>query len=373
MYGIVATCVVTGELKRILDGNLKCAILLVQLGADCQKKLNFPGNDRRPGMGMIESMYRRLGLNGKTVQQMAQLSKKDDLIKIMAEFENKEKKIAATICRCGSRLPWRQCHVGKRIGESPIFMEEKGKLLWRYSPLAPCFCDQKPKKKHFKCCWIETACPRYQEDDTGDLKGTLTTDMTPEAMSMLARMMKIREEESGGDPNALLFPERDEYGVPTGRAMDPKIMRAQQAIEIRRGGSLMLKQMCSRYGGVRDRVADMDPDVYAGCMERIDNEFYWSDVHWGLEKAELLTRVKEWNEALCKFCDDRGLTGSERQSAIEMHQATPYAPCGNPRCNKVETKVKEYLKCSRCKMIAFCSRECQRDAWTIHKKSCHPA
>ena len=383
LYGKVDnTQTLPGDLKRILDDSLECAILLVKLGANCQKKLNFPGNHRRqpahPSQDLgVLSVYRRLGLNGKTARQMAQLSKKENLIKVMAEFENKEKKIESTICRCGSRLPWKQCHIGKRIGESPIFMEDEGKLMWRYSPLAPCFCDQKPKKIHFKCCWIETSRPRYQDDDTGRLKGTMhisTADMPPGARSEIARMLKVRKEESGGNPKAPVFVERDAYGVPTGRGMDPKTLRDQQVASIRSGGSSILRQMvCSRYGGVRDRVADMDPDVYAGCFERIDNGFFWTDVHWDLEKAELLIRVKEWNEALNKFCDDRGLTGSERKSTIEKHKATPYAPCGNSRCNKVETKVKEYLKCSRCKTIAFCSRECQRDAWTIHKKSCIPA
>jgi hypothetical protein len=370
------------DLKRMLDGILECAILLVQLGADCQKKFNFPGNHRRQPPHSSQdfqalSVYRQLGLNGKTAQQIAKLSKKEDLIKVMAEFENKEKKMAATICRCGSRLPWRQCHVGKRFGESPIFMEEKGKLMWRYSPIAPCFCNQEPKKIHFNCCWIETSTPRYQDDDTGCLKGTnkiAAANMPPGAMYEIAEMLKFRKEESGGDPRAKVFVDRDADGVPTGRAMNAKMLRDQQVEAIRFDGGSMFKEiMRSKYTGVRNRVHDMDPDVFAGCLERIDNGFFWTDVHWEIEKAELLIRVKEWNEALNKFCDDRRLTGSKRKSTIEKHQATPYAPCGNPRCNKVETKVKEYLKCSRCKAIAFCSRECQRDAWTIHKKSCIPA
>jgi hypothetical protein len=174
------------ETKRIIDGNLECAILLVQLGADCQKKLNFPDNTRRrpqtsPSMRVedmkVETVFRQLGLYGKTAQELAQISKYEDLIKVIAKFENKEKKIASAICRCGSRLPWRQCHAGKRIGESPIFMEVKGKIVWRFSPLAPCFCDRQPVKIHFKCCWSETSSPHYQDDDTACLNGTMVPSL----------------------------------------------------------------------------------------------------------------------------------------------------------------------------------------------------
>lgn len=88
----------------MLVGALECTILLVKVGADYQKKLNLPVNDRRKPPQHFDPLvlYRQLGLNGKTAQLMAQLSKKEDLIKVMAEFENKEKKFASTICRCGS-------------------------------------------------------------------------------------------------------------------------------------------------------------------------------------------------------------------------------------------------------------------------------
>jgi hypothetical protein len=53
--------------------------------------------------------------------------------------------------------------------------------------------------------------------------------------------------------------------------------------------------------------------VYAGVVDRIDDCFTWNDLHWRLDKVELLQRKKKWNEALGKYCDDMGLTGAERE------------------------------------------------------------
>jgi hypothetical protein len=37
--------------------------------------------------------------------------------------------------------------------------------------------------------------------------------------------------------------------------------------------------LCVEEKLVRDSVANMDLNVYAGCMEQIDNEFWWPDAH----------------------------------------------------------------------------------------------
>jgi hypothetical protein len=39
-------------------------------------------------------------------------------------------------------------------------------------------------------------------------------------------------------------------------------------------------------------------DVYAGCMERLESPFFWRDLHWKLDKSELLAQAKSWNVAL---------------------------------------------------------------------------
>lgn len=41
------------------------------------------------------------------------------------------------------------------------------------------------------------------------------------------------------------------------------------------------------------------------------------------------------------------------------------------RCNKTESVIGEYKSCSRCEVIIYCSRKCQKDDWKTHKKVCN--
>merc|ERR1711959_606879 len=44
--------------------------------------------------------------------------------------------------------------------------------------------------------------------------------------------------------------------------------------------------------------------------------------------------------------------------------------CSNPACENVESKVREFRICSRCKQPSYCSRECQKEHWKYHKYDC---
>jgi hypothetical protein len=111
--------------------------------------------------------------------------------------------------------------------------------------------------------------------------------------------------------------------------------------------------------------------VYAGVMDRMNTPslFMWNDLHWQLDKVELLQRTKEWNEALEKYCNDMGLTGAEREAVSKKHTANPCAPCANIACSKRETEAKGFKACSRCKTVAYCSRDCQKKDWKAQHKS----
>lgn len=35
-------------------------------------------------------------------------------------------------------------------------------------------------------------------------------------------------------------------------------------------------------------AATLDPDVYVGCLERLENYFFWTNAHWALPKSSLV-------------------------------------------------------------------------------------
>jgi MYND finger len=118
-------------------------------------------------------------------------------------------------------------------------------------------------------------------------------------------------------------------------------------------------------------MSTWDPLVYAGCLERLDRScFFWKDLHWGLDRSELLERAKERNKALQEYCDDMGLVGEERELVVAKHKANPCAPCGRSGCDAFEEEVREFQRCSRCKSIAYCGRTCQKIDWAEHRKIC---
>lgn len=45
--------------------------------------------------------------------------------------------------------------------------------------------------------------------------------------------------------------------------------------------------------------------------------------------------------------------------------------CGNSTCDKKPAKGEKFKKCSKCKIIHYCSVECQKAHWSTHKHCCH--
>lgn len=349
---------ITPQLKRVLQGNEECAIALIQLGADAEKKLPRPRHPASTDPMDPNVMYQTFKLYGKTARELAMMSGKPRLIKVLKEFETKQDKIDKAHCRCGSRLPWLQCHAGEEIGRSPIYMDGKdNQVMFRYSPMAKCPCNH-TNKKHFYCCWKETPRPTYQNDSTSELTGNVTVPVNNNPlMESFAQAVAQRKQEMidrGEDMNQPLF---------------PQAAGKETADMIRQVGSLSLLQFDSH---PKSKIHTWDPEVYAGCIERINNDFMWNDVHWLLDKSELLVRVEEWNEALERYCDDQGLIGAQREAVVARHRASPFAPCGNPSCHQVEEEVKSFKRCSRCKSIAYCGSSCQHADWKRHKQECIP-
>lgn len=338
------------RMREETAGHLECAKQLIRLGADTSARFQLP-----PSTTCFELMlFQHAGLSGKTVEQLAALSNKPDLIALIEEFKDEQSRLTKVHCRCGSRLPWKQCHAGG-IGQAPHYVKSNGKILWRYSPSAMCPC-QYSKKPHFQCCFLETAKPWYQDDRTGQLEAQvkMTNPAVGSVFSSYVQEMRSR----GAAPDSPLFP---------GATSDNTRSFAVQAV--RSGGLNMIVGM--GVGSTRkSEILDWDREVYAGCLERLDNWFFWNDLHWQLEKSELLQRVKEWNDALEGYCSDKGLTGAARQAVVNKHRANPLAPCANPRCSVWEKEVKEFQRCGRCRKVAYCSRDCQVGDWKKHKAQC---
>jgi hypothetical protein len=342
-----------------IDRNCECAIRLVHLGANCQVKLKIPVQRRNAPVNPDDPThtFRMLKLGGKTAQQLASMSRRRDLIRAM-ELMQKPENVHLTQCRCGSRLPWNQCHGAPVPGQSDLKVEHDKRWRWRFSPKASCPCKL-TKKEYYKCCWF-SASPYYMDDASGELvkvvKAPVDGTTSQLLQQALHQLQQVRISE-GMDPNGPIVPQD----------MTTDELRSKQSEMIRTLGL----SFASDFNGRRSGVKDWDPIVFAGVVERIDNYFMWNDLHWQLDKAELLQRTKEWNEALEKYCDETGLTGVEREAVVQKHTANPCAPCANASCNNWETEPKEFKKCSRCKMVAYCSGDCQKKNWKAqHKKTC---
>jgi hypothetical protein len=344
---------VPAENLEFLDRNCECAIRLVHLGANCQVKLQIPTQRGNAPVNPKDhvTIFRALDLGGKTAQELAIMSRQRELIRAIEVMQQPEN-IHLTQCRCGSRLPWNQCHGAPVPGQSNLYIESDNRLLrdWRYSPKASCPCKL-TNKEHYKCCWF-TSTPFYMDDTNGRLVIIEKRLFDRTATQTLLRLQQIRISQ-------VMNAAQEDTTMEKFRTTQTDLIR-----------SLGLT-IFSDFNGRRCGVKDWDPLVYAGVVDRIDDFFVWNDLHWRLTKVELLQRTKEWNEALEKYCDDLGLTGAEREAVVQKHTANPCAPCSNPSCSKWETKAKEFKSCSGCKAVAYCSRDCQKKDWKAqHKSKC---
>ena len=361
------------RLDEAMDKLADCCVLLVMLGADCSARFDVEKLGRETGM--LERRYllccERLGLLGKSVKELALESGSEELVRAVETMSTKDGAMRNAFCRCGSRLPWLECHAGQKFDSfcAEESSEPGTKLFWRFSPLARCGCNKTNEKTHFKCCWNSTD-QYFQDDQTGRLRGekVVTMDsMSPFNRRVIDEWIKHRSTESKGEKNPLLFPARDANGLAIeGQLMSASDHRQKTAAYIR------------LFGIGRDdapyttKSLKWDREVIAGTVENIDDFFVWTELHWMVPKSELVLRTKEWNEALEMYCDQAKLQGERRAQVVEAHKAELVAPCGNPACSNRESKLKEFKACSRCKAIAYCSKNCQRIHWkSMHKATCN--
>ena len=320
------------KLVRTLRGNLECAIQLVKLGADCNEAYKE------------KNIYMHsLNLGNKNAYQLAKISKQSELIRTMENFKSDEDKIRLVHCRCGSRLPWKECHGAAACGsiQVPYYYyennndsENTSSLRWRHSPLANCRCgynDVDEYKQHLECCWSESTQHNYQNDYNGEYLGLVSKVSS-----------KLLDE---------------------AKSFDYSEFRKMSML------SILGSTDPDRISGMYDWDVNMYVDI---CEMRInDKTLYWNDLHWDITKNQLMHQTEEWNDALRRYCDCKNLTGIEREKMINMYTASPLARCANPTCKDVEVHVKSFDRCSRCNSVAYCSRRCQKEHWRLsHGKKC---
>jgi MYND finger len=291
-----------------VDKGTECAMQLVRLGADLTRTLNLHNSpNRREASGYIAA-----GFDGKTPLQLAMMTKRPELVELMEQHlrYTPEERAEVVHCRCGSRLPWKACHGAG--GEAPHYhVSEEDGLVFRVSPLAKCPCH-KTTRTHYECCWTKAPNPAYLVDATGHAMHVYRTPRGP------------------GQTDAYFL--------------------------------------------AKSELLSWDPAVYHGCLERLERDeddlFMWTDLHWHLEEPELLRRASAWNNPLRAYCRDKGFKGEERARVLEKHRANLCAPCGRVGCDALEREPKEFQRCSRCKAIGYCSRECQKKDWAEHRMNC---
>jgi MYND finger len=327
----------------------ECAMQLIRLGADTNRTINW---NNAPETATSWG-YREFGLDGTSAYEMARRAGHGALVELMEVHRqcSPDERARMVHCRCGSRLPWEQCH-STGIGRPPHYVvDDDGSTLpgggtvvhYRVSPLARCPCDN-TDLTYYECCWKDTACPAYLVDSTGKHARELPLDWwtVQPRVDQTRRLGTIHWHKAGIREDKMSFLRTSPDNVRTLYGDD----------------------------GPPSRMAAWDPDVYLGCLERIDKPFVWRDLHWRLDKTELLRRTREWNQALEAYCDDAGLVGVERERVIAQHTAHPCAPCGRVGCQAFESEPKEYRRCSRCKSIAYCGRTCQLMDWHQHRGQC---
>ena len=336
--------------QEMLISSALCASRLVSLGADSTARLTL---SPKSATNRFESFAHDKGMQNLSCRQLLSLAGPHGK-QVLTAIDVFTSNPLSCSCRCGSRLAWTACHSHLALcGDTPSYNAGQGGG-WRYSPGARCPCKKTTmtKKTYGECCWNGDSKPCYQNDKTGGLFGTLKIALSPQdrAAFMLAR----EQARATGNLNSPIFPN-----------ISATVSSVAHSISTQ--GFDLIKKTVPEF---KPR-ASWDKRVYASIYGGLGlKAFFLDDRHWHINEAELKQRVKEWNAGLVQYCDDKKLEGDERETTIKAHWASELAPCGNDDCNVVETKIKDFERCGRCKRISYCSSDCQSKHWSKHKKHC---
>eukprot|EP00814_Leptocylindrus_danicus_P001254 CAMPEP_0116012154 /NCGR_PEP_ID=MMETSP0321-20121206/4965_1 /TAXON_ID=163516 /ORGANISM="Leptocylindrus danicus var. danicus, Strain B650" /LENGTH=533 /DNA_ID=CAMNT_0003481465 /DNA_START=1 /DNA_END=1603 /DNA_ORIENTATION=- len=294
----LASATVVGRPSLPLDHYADCAVQLIMLGADVNRTLNLYSASR-DGTNLLDiepthlPTWRKLKFAGKSAKELAILAKHTRVLEAMESMSTIEKKIANAHCRCGSRLKWSECHGAREVVGGGAYYCMKSvdppRVCFRFSPVALCYCNQN-FNLHYDCCWNSINLRPVYLDDVECKKGQYLN--LTKKLGMFLRGGGKCSQESLDNVVATWLNFQNDF---------PPEQLGKTGLE--------------KY----------PVEVYAGCISRLDDYFYWTNAHWKLEKSELLRRVQEWNEALESYCKDKGLDGEIGQEFLERHKVSPFA------------------------------------------------
>merc|ERR1712167_509214 len=79
-------------------------------------------------------------------------------------------------------------------------------------------------------------------------------------------------------------------------------------------------------------------------------------------------RYKELKSKMVANPEVAELANAIKLSMPKTGLAMDLLSCQN--CRKEELKPRAFQKCARCKLVMYCSRECQKADWSSHKQNC---
>ncbi|CAL1717168.1 unnamed protein product [Somion occarium] len=228
-------------------------------------------------------------------------------------------------CPCWSGKKLSDCHgVGKHL----------------YPAAFPCRCGQ--RKAYGSCC----AKKQFDIFEAWDPKRRSIQNI---AQKRLAIPMGITDE---------MFLEGNRY------------MRELQAL-----GPDMVQRKWNR-PRILSQMLAFEPDM--------DRAFLYTTVHgtfhprpWDgqLSKAESKTCMEKWNALVDTYIasgvDSRSRFDIELAAKISMSGGPLYKHCDATNCRHVEKRDVPAMKtCGRCQKAFYCSQDCQKSDWAIHKRQC---
>ena len=112
------------------------------------------------------------------------------------------------------------------------------------------------------------------------------------------------------------------------------------------------------------------------------NDFLWARP-WRkngtcqISKNECKVRQKEWNGWVDAYiavkdtvADTRSASEIEKLMKISWGGGALWKWCSNPTCERTEDFPDTFKVCSKCQIVAYCSKECQTSHWKLHKREC---